>query len=261
MGNFQSSVSYSESNLVTNAVTNVLMESSSLCTQSGAFVQQMDINNVMNNCAEGDINITGVSQNMEIRLNFTCAQSVEQESGLLQKFKNDLDKQISAKTEGAGLPLSSNQSMSASITKIKNNITTNIKISNVAQCVQNTIASQRMTLSNIIRNCPKGAGSGNINIRDIKQQLVASSVASCIQNNKALNKASQELENKLKEFLESSTKGIDPMSSSVVSIASIVACVVFALIVFLVLSGGTSTVVVKEQVRPPVATGGFRRRK
>ena len=56
---------------------------------------------------------------MEIRLNFTCAQSAKSENELLQKFKNELDKQIASKTEGVNLPLSSDKSVSESVTNIK----------------------------------------------------------------------------------------------------------------------------------------------
>jgi hypothetical protein len=213
MGAVKSKVE-STSNIVNEAITDVLMESSSSCQNNQTIFQEQDIS---------DIKIIGCSLNImqsaTASLNLSCSQDTTQNSELATKFSNTLDKKLESSVKGIMIGLSDTEVKS--VENLVNKVKNSINISNVASCVASTLINQKQKLGKIEVDCtklPVGASS----IVSFNQVVVSNAVAKCMQSNSAANQAITELDNKIKTAQSAQTVGLDLAALA----SSIIPCVI-----------------------------------
>jgi hypothetical protein len=257
MGNQQSSAQ-AITDIVNNATTNVLMQSSQKCGQNNTSSQTMEFSDIT--AGPGcNLDFSNISQTSIQSPNFTCALSAANSSELQNQLSTQLDQ--AAKSEQSGLAGALNStSNSNSIATIKSNIMNNINISQVSECVQNNISTQKQKFGKISASCPgycnTGCQSGftcdmslcRTNFNNISQSITQSAVGSCLSNNSALQKVINDSANQVSQISSASNKGID-FAASLASlgsglIPSIICIILCCLIIFgsTFFSGGSGSV-------------------
>jgi len=229
----QQSKAKSQTDIVSEALTNVLMKNAQNCKAKSSSIQSLTISDIETPCP---FEISGISQNMKISTNFSCAQKGSNKNDILNQFKSQLDSAVESKTSGIGGALYSS-SESDSIAKISNKIKNNIDISNIAKCVSDNMKKQKMGLGRIKqtgKSCPTDQ-YGNpvkVTIKDITQSIVSDEVSKCVQDSENISSAVAELDNKLKSTTTSTLEGINPAILAGGSVSS--SCVVGIVAILLV---------------------------
>lgn len=182
-------------NISNNILSNVAMTSSSNCSGGNFVTQLFDISDLT---AEGDINISNISQNQTVSYNFSCmqnsSQDVEQQTKLANEFQNELTNVVK------GLPLSSSDQKVA--TTIANNLETNISFSNLASCLSTNVQNQTMKISDLVSK------TGGITVDNISQTLVSNLVEKCLQEQTQAASIATELDNFVKTESYSYNEGL-----------------------------------------------------
>lgn len=228
MGN-QVSKAKTETNIVNESITNVLMSSSQNCTANMSSDQELTFSNIKTKGCT--VNFRDISQEADLSQNFSCSQNSDQSSELAAKFKTELDANTEALTKG--MTIGSNSSEAETLTNLKNSVTANINISSIATCVANFIAKQKLAFEKIDVDCT-GADDKSLNFNNIKQKLTMTQVAKCIQSNKAAADATAALENKLKLMTTAKTEGID-LFASLASLGSFMVPTIISVILSIVI--------------------------
>lgn len=229
----QSSVQ-AQTDIVSNALTNILMKNAQECSQNTSIVQSLEFNDIESTCP---LIFSGINQDAKIVTNFSCAQDSSNSADLLNKFKTELDQDLKAQTSGiAGAAYS--QSKVDVINKLKNDIKNNIDISNIAKCVNTSIGDQKIKFGKIklTGKCPKDIFGREIQteFKNIGQKIVLENVAKCVQANKNLSKLSNELDNSVKTKASAILEGINPAvsaSGSFSCLSIIVICVIISIFI------------------------------
>lgn len=227
MGAAQSK-SKSMTDIVNESVTNIMVENSSLCSQSSTANQEMSFSDIK---AKGcTVNFNDISQDAKITTNFTCMQNAEQNADMANKFSAEIDKKLSAELKGLPSALISN-SETESITKVRNKITANISLSNVAKCISDSMMSQKQQFGKIDVDCT-GAVDKSLNFKNISQKLISTNVAKCVQANQQVAESVNELDTILKEKQEAANKGwsLFDTSSLMVLLIPCIICIVLSVI-------------------------------
>jgi transcriptional regulator with GAF, ATPase, and Fis domain len=214
MGAAQSKSS-SDTNIVNSAVSNIMISSASNCSSNTGTAQEMTISDLdITGC---NLNISNIAQDANVKANFKCASDTQQNNNLVNQFANQLDQQLSASLSGIPSALISNAE-TETITNLKNEITNNINMSQIASCMSNNMISQKNTIGKLKVTCVNPTQS--VDIKDISQKLVADFSADCIQQQKAVSDASSKLDTIIKQKQEAVNKGID-LGSLIGSFASL----------------------------------------
>ena len=192
----QQSNTLAVNDIVQEAITNVLMESSQNCSATSNNNQTMQFSDF--NCG-GDFNMSGINQSIQIKQNFSCAQDNNQSTDLQTKLKQELNNKLESATSGVGIGF--NSSNSEAYNNIKNKILNNIDIKTMAKCMSDSMQNQSLIVEKI-------NSKGNCNINNINQQITAELVTNCMQSNTNLVKAISELESKVSNDLKAKTEGI-----------------------------------------------------
>ncbi len=251
MGNSQST-SQAVSDIVNTSMTNVLMSSSNNCGQNNSASQQLDFNDI--SAGQGcNLSFDGISQKLIQTPNFTCSSNSNNESQLMASFQSQLDQNANAAVSGLPSALNS-QAISQTISKLKTDISNNIQINQVSNCVQNNIAEQKMKFGKISTSCPaycnnpllcKGVESlcdmskCTTKFSNISQDLTQAAVSSCLASNANLTKVISDVSNKISQTAESKNTGISMagIASSLIPLLIIV-CIILS--VYLYISGAFS---------------------
>jgi hypothetical protein len=252
MGN-QQSRSDSISEIVNSSITNVMMERSSNCSSNNSLSQEIVFNNIKSGpgC---NLKFSNISQKSLQAPNFSCSSDSQNDSDLTSKFMSELNQKAATAVAGIGGALNS-EANSQTISKLKNQITNNIKVSQISQCVQNTIADQKQMYSLIEGSCPKycdnpsscvapliAAGMSpsdpmlakmcdvdkcTMSFDNITQNLTQKAVGNCVSKDANITKAVDEASTQLEQTTSSKNTGWNP---SVMSASYMVVCVVFMII-------------------------------
>lgn len=228
MGN-QSSKARTETNIVNESITNVLMSSSQSCSANMSANQELTFSDIKTRGCT--VNFKDISQEADLTQNFSCSQNSDQSSELAAKFKTELDVKTEALTKG--MTIGSNSSESETLTNLKNKVVANINISSIATCVANAISNQKLSFGKLDIDCT-GADDKSLNFNNIKQKLTMTQVAKCIQSNKAASEATTEFENKLKLMTTAKTEGID-LFASLASLGSFMVPTIISVIIAIVI--------------------------
>lgn len=228
----QQSKSTSQTDIVSESLTNVLMKNASKCSAKSSSIQSLSFEDIESPCPMEFSNIT---QSMKISTNFSCAQKSSNKSELMNQFKSQLDSAVESKTGGIGGSLYSS-SEADSIAKISNKIKNNIDIQNIAECVSDNMKKQKLKFGKIkqtSKTCPVDAYGTPVKMtfKDIGQAIIADEVSKCVGENENVSSAVTELDNTLKSKTSSAVEGVDPAVLAGGSVSSLSVCAVVAILV------------------------------
>lgn len=266
MGN-QTANAESITEVVNQAVTNVIMESSSKCGQDTSSVQTINVSGIKATCKKNIF--SDISQESMQAVNFSCAIDGKNEAELMSAFANKLDQAAAAKVSGIGGALNS-ESNSKVVADIKNQIINNINMKNISECIQKTVSEQTQNYTNLTFDCKeglpvycnKGCPDGYtcdfslcadtiFEISKISQNLVQKAAATCVSKNENLSKVINTASSEIKQISEATTKGIDPTMISLISaIPSILfVCIVLSILYFLMQGGDEKILNIAKEVK------------
>lgn len=224
MGNRQSTAEI-VSDTVNKSMTNLIMSNSSTCEQNNNSVQTLKIKDIVakDGCS---LTISDIDQNMTISPNFSCTSDSSNEADLLAKFKTQLSQDANATISGFSSAINSSVSTDVK-NKIINDITSNINVSNTSKCVQNNIAEQYASFSNITASCPIYCRSPtvaatlcaknpsvcdfskcDVKIKDISQNITQTAVADCLSSQANITKVIADVSNDIDQKAISKDEGI-----------------------------------------------------
>jgi len=239
MGNATSST-FSATDIVNNVISTTIMSSSASCSSNTSNAQEINISDLhLVGCS---LNISGLNQSQSVSNNFSCLQSTEFTNNIKNDLSTELDKQVTAALSGLNLSLNS-QADVESLTNIKNNIVNTVDMSSIANCVSSNINSQKINLGGFTLNCT-GMKNPTLNISDINQSIVSSSVASCTQSSTALNNAITTLDNFVKEKAAADNSGI----STAALMAGLIVFGVVCLVILAIVLGFNPITIIKNLV-------------
>ncbi len=210
MGATQSK-STARTDIVNQAVTDVIISSASNCSSNNAASQSLTFSDIR---ARGcKVNFSNINQEASISTNLSCAQDSNQNSNLASEFASKLDQSLEASLKGIPGAVLSNTETST-VTNMKNKIKNNINMSQIASCISSNMTNQKLNFGKIDVDC-RGADPGDkeLNFNNIGQRLIATHAASCIQGNKQVSEAATKIENILKQKQAATNSGIDPTAS------------------------------------------------
>lgn len=192
--------------VINKTLTNVIISNSNSCKSGNSAVQTMKFSDMeFKGCK---VDFKDISQDINIKQNFTCVQDSKNQSELATKFKNELENAAKAKIEGIGLSLAS-QTISEAVSKTINEVVNNINISNVSKCVANQMAAQTQTFEKIKIDCVGLSGEdARITFENISQKIVSEQVAKCIQSNSTVVNVANDLESIIKQEAEAIDEGV-----------------------------------------------------
>lgn len=194
------SVSTTVTEITKETITNLLISSSNKCESNNINTQTINISDIETiGC---DVDISGITQELDITTNFSCAQestnSADIQNQLKENLKNDIETKASA---GIGISLAVNTQLQQSFEKAVNNI----NMTSIAECVATNLNTQTQNIGKIKMTCPNG---GSLKIRDLRQSIVSSTVNSCVQSNQSLQQALNELQTEVDNVSKTSSEGI-----------------------------------------------------
>lgn len=214
MGNGTSRLNSSIGDMVNRAITNVIINNSNSCQSGVAVIQDMRFGDIkLENCL-GDINFTDISQDSTINVNLSCSMSSDSSVDLKSQFSSSLDSEIDI---AGKQKIMDNRTVGDTINEIKNNV----DIRNISECASSIIQQQRLSIGNITLKCREG-DTKDINIENIKQQLVLNVVSECISKNTTLMTAIANADSAIQQSLKTSS----PLDKTTIIIISIVFFVV-----------------------------------
>lgn len=275
MGNQQSS-SNIINDTVNKSLSNILISSSSSCSQTNSLEQSQVFSNITGE--EGcSVSITDVNQMSQQSPNFTCASSKTNDSELMAKFKTELEQQAEAHIKNS--TIGNAESRVENSNKLVNDIVNNISISNISSCVQDNFLKQSQGVNNIKASCPSfcrqpevcvqlakinpafatafcDSSKCNINMSGFNQSAIQGAIANCLAEDTNYQKALGESANTLTQMAETTNDGVDvskivdsagnavsniiSSSQTVFIVIGVVIVILAALAAYFLLSGGSS---------------------
>jgi hypothetical protein len=235
----QQSKSTSQTDIVSEALTEVLMKNAQKCKDKTNAIQSLTFEDIESPCP---MEFSNISQNMKISTNFSCAQKGSNKSELMNQFKSKLDSEVDSKTSGIGGALYSSAE-SNTIARLTNKIKNNINIENIAECVSENLKTQEMKFNKIRQTgntCLRDAAGNPVKMsfKDIAQSIVSEQISKCLQDNENISSSVTELDNILKSKTSSTLEGISPAvlsggsasSFSFILISGVIAIIAFSAI-------------------------------
>jgi hypothetical protein len=220
MGN-QSSKSTNSAEIVNKALTQVLMESSNNCKQNTANLQTIEFSKIKadKGCS---LNFSNISQKAMASPNFTCSSDTQNSSAMADQVKNELEQSAKAETSGlSGAFISSSESNN--MIRAINDISKNINIKNLSDCVSDTLQKQTANFTEITASCPAYCRDPNhiagpydnckTDFNNLSQELISKAVAQCSASNQSLSQATTTFDNTMKQVSEAKNKGINIAAS------------------------------------------------
>jgi hypothetical protein len=266
MGN-QTATSKAMTDVLNEAITNVMMESSNKCAQNTSSIQTINLKGLKTRGC-GKVKISDINQESMQAVNFSCSTDATNESSLLSSFANKLDQASNAAVSGLGGALNS-QSNSETIANIKNKIQNNINMKTMSECIANTVAEQTQNYENLEFDCKEGLPGycdmgcapgyqcdmskceTGFELSKLNQNLVQQAAATCTAKAENLTKIINEASSEIKQTSEATTKGLDPTMMSLMSaLPSIISvCIVLSILYFLMQGGDEKIVNIAQGVK------------
>jgi len=192
-----------ETNILNESITNVLLEISSTCKAEVNNTQSVTSKRSFSNINNTTIDARYI-QGIKSKLNFSCIQNTNIENTLKDKISREIDNVIEKKTTGFGGKSVIDASEQEIITNLKTTITKNIDIKSLTECLVAIKNSQSIVDEVDFTNI-----SGSNIDATITQKLVEEAVFKCTQSNKAITDASFELNEIIKSKTTSTSEGMD----------------------------------------------------
>lgn len=189
-GNSSSAKSTTE--ITTNVMTNVSSSVSSACGASSTSNQSIS------QVAGGNALMENVSQATDSKINLSCDLTSTMQNDFATQMSQQLQSELTAKLSGVGVK---NDTSTETDVKSVTNAVTNISLSDVKSCLANSATTQKITQ----------VAGGNAVMRGISQAAVASVINKCITDNKSVNKAIADFDQKYSNKGTSENAGFDPL--------------------------------------------------
>lgn len=265
MGNQQSSVDIIN-DIVNKTVSNVLIQNSQNCSQSNTSVQEMAFSDIDVD-AGCSLNLRDISQTSMSAPNFTCSSKSENSSELMAQLKSALASEAESKVSGLAGAINS-ESKTYIDNRVVNDIANNINMSSVSSCVQDNLQVQKMKFGKYNTSCPaycrdRAAGDRcltnlvkagantldaakacgtlynydkcEVDVKNVSQSLTNKAVASCMADNKIVQKAVADIANQVTNKGKASNTGIDFTMSIIASIVCsfVIVSIIIAIFLFM----------------------------
>lgn len=189
-------------NLVTDILTDVIIDISSRCNTSSLNKQSIN-NNVfqVTHVSNSSIDVA-LLQDLRLSLNSICTSSNKTQTELIQKFESKLKSIVEQKIDGLGI---TNTNKINKINNIVYNIMTNINMKSLTECIAKVSNDQEM-FNNLINY----SFNKNLNIKlSLAQTVVNNIINNCVLSNDSLIQSITELEKTLDDETTQSTTGFN----------------------------------------------------
>jgi len=246
MGN-QQSTSETITNVTTEAITSVLLESSQKCEQSGSTQQTINISDIDLSGTGCNLIIDDVTQEVFAEFKLDCAQKNESQTSIANDLKLKLEQLANA--TNSGITIGNSESRAKALANTTTKIENNIDMKSITECVQKTLNTQDMSISNIKGGCPAFCNNPNpepyqieamekncnMRVSNISQRVVKGAVANCLGENTSFNDVVNESAAEFAQETSAEVEGVDAFAS-MASMGSFllpcVACVVLVICSF-----------------------------
>jgi hypothetical protein len=203
MGGFGSKQTLTQkNNIVTDVLTDVLIDNTSRCDTRSFAAQTMKNNKfTFKNISGSDLDVRAV-QDVRLKLNAICTSAIETQSQLIQEFESKLQSAVQQKMDG--LSISSENDINK-INDIVNNIKTNIDIKSLTECIAQVVSNQEM-FDNVVKfeDIKKSKIKFSLN-----QFVVNQVVSNCLLSNTVVTDNMTKLEAELEDETVQTMKGFD----------------------------------------------------
>lgn len=191
-----------ENNIVTDVLTDVIVDISSRCDTSSLSKQNLNNNTFIFSGISGSSLDAQAVQNARLSLNAMCTSGNETQSKLINEFESKLKSTVDQKMDGLGI---ANTNEIDKINNIVSIIKTNVNMKSLTECLAKVSNDQEM-FNNLIK-------FENINNSDIKfsvsQYVVNKVVNSCVLTNASLSSSITDLQNELEDKTTQSNTGFN----------------------------------------------------
>ena len=224
---FQQSRSDILNDTINKSATSVFLNSSSNCGQNNNSIQQLSFSDIKTGKGCNTI-FDGITQMSVQSPIFSCTSNTANETDLLSKFKTELQQNSKSLVSGLSGALSSD-SISTATNKLVNDVSKNISINSLSNCVQDNYSKQILDFKNIELSCPAYCGNPDLcsglslplaqllcnpdkctnKFNDINQTILQKSIATCTLSNSNLQKTIDDIGNELTQTSTSENTGID----------------------------------------------------
>lgn len=225
------SKTFSTTELINSAVSNVLVNMSSNCSSDLNTNQTIVFENIT---MKGSCPLVtgGITQTANVGLNFKCIQNNSNATDLQSKLSAELFEQLQNKLEGLNLGTYTNAEVE-SITRLHNNIVSNINMTSIAKCIGSMSINQSIPVRNINIDCSTDEKKTALISGGITQTIVASLMAECTQGNSNIASLSAELDALIKKKIDNSNSGL----SSTAIFAGLIVFGIIGLVILAIVLG------------------------
>lgn len=196
--------SKNSTDILNEALTNVLMQNSMNCTQSIDTTQIIQFKNLKFTGCE-TTSITDISQTANLSPNLKCAQQATNSADIMNKINDEIKQK--AESVIKNIPVAS-ETKAENLVKLTNLVQNNIDIVNIVNCTQNTIARQIIEFQNIEVTCAAG---GKATISGITQNIISNAVVDCNAKNDNTVKVTNDMQAIIDQSAKAEIDGWDPL--------------------------------------------------
>lgn len=191
-----------ENNIVTDVLTDVIVDISSRCDTSSLNAQSLNNNTFIFSGISGSTLDVKAVQDARLSLNAMCTSGNETQSKLMTEFENKLQSTVEQKMDGLGI---ANTNEVDKINNIVTAVKTNVNMKSLTECLARVSNDQEM-----FNNLIKFENIDNSDITfSVSQFVVNKVVNSCILTNTSLSTSINELQNELKDKTTQSLTGFN----------------------------------------------------
>jgi hypothetical protein len=131
--------------------------------------------------AGGDITISNIKQDSNVKVNFTCMQNAQTQSDLANQFQQELKNNMKQATSGYQFRPSETETVNRNI----NELATQVNVSNVADCMAKSFSDQTTLIQRL-------SAKKDIWIENLAQTAIMDATANCMQTNGNVTKLKRE---------------------------------------------------------------------
>lgn len=217
--------SKNSTDILNEAITNVLMQNSMNCTQAVDTTQIITIKNIdINKCT--NVNIGNIDQTANLSPNLKCAQQTQNSADIMSKISDEIKQK--AESVIKNIPVAS-KTDAENIAKITNLVENNIDIVNIVNCAQQTTARQITNIEGIKVTCPDSGGTFSIN--GIKQNIIANGVVDCNSKNENTVKVTNDMQALIDQSAKAEIDGWDPLGFIGTIVGALILAILFVVVI------------------------------
>lgn len=205
-----------------NAITNAIVSAVSTCKITLTQDQIISFGDV-----EGNFRLSGISQTADNSLDLTCIQTDISNQEIQNKIEESLKQQAEAAVSGQNIGLQT--SLTNNTLRAIKNVVTTIDISQVKNCIASSSQKQSIVVGDV---------SKDVYVDNIQQNLIAKSIAQCIQNNANTTSAVNDLKTTIDQSAKSTAVGfLNAQTLIIIAIIVFLLVICMSMVLYLLNSG------------------------